>query len=341
MVDTGSVDDSVEVARQHGALVLHRPWDGDFSAPRNLGLDHINAEWILYIDADEEVRDTDPVSVRRTLAAADGVASFLVNFTVRVGWTPYWEYRVWRHRDDVRFRGRIHETIVPDLRRIRSEEGQRFEQLDLFLQHYGYEGDQTAKHHRNLPILLEQVKLAPKRVYLWNHLGRVYEGLGRDDEAEAAFQHGIDIVRTHGLIEAVDILVYGSMSMMLFRKGRDATEIIEEGLRLDPQYHTLYLGLARLHMINKDWSAAERELRRLIAVGQQPIEHPVLSFTRAVFDHWPTEMLADCLFELGEYAEAGDLYERAREYGAAEIEMRTKAAACRSLASHQQTLGAQ
>ena len=73
VVDTGSSDDSVAVAQEHGAVVLHRPWDGDFSAARNLGLDHISADWILYIDADEEAQQLDTPAVRTALATADGV----------------------------------------------------------------------------------------------------------------------------------------------------------------------------------------------------------------------------------------------------------------------------
>jgi len=53
MVDTGSTDESVAIAQSFGARVLYREWDGDFSAARNYGLDHMASRWILYIDADE------------------------------------------------------------------------------------------------------------------------------------------------------------------------------------------------------------------------------------------------------------------------------------------------
>src|SRR5213592_4364106 len=56
LVDTGSVDSTVEIARAHGATVLHHVWRDDFSAPRNLGLDNARGRWILYIDADERLR---------------------------------------------------------------------------------------------------------------------------------------------------------------------------------------------------------------------------------------------------------------------------------------------
>jgi len=335
VVDTGSTDDTVAVAQSFGATVLHRPWDGDFSAARNLGLDAIDAQWILYIDADEEVQGADVNAVRDILAEADGVAGFTVKFATHVGWTPFWEHRIWRHRDDVRFRGVIHETTVPDLRRIVRDEGQRFQRIDLFMQHYGYEGDQRVKHLRNLPMLLEQVKNAPRRVYLWNHLGRVYDGLGRSDEAEVAWQRGLDIAREDGLREPVDILVYGSMALHLIQVGRDAMPLIIDGMALDPHHHTLHLALARQLMVRQQWREALVPLHALIAVDDQELTRSVLAYTRLLFTRWPWLMLAECHFELGEYHEAAAAYERAATEGADTLEMRTKATASRSLAARQ------
>ncbi len=55
VVDTGSTDDTREIARAHGAVVVDRPWDDDFSAARNAALDVARGDWILSLDADEEL----------------------------------------------------------------------------------------------------------------------------------------------------------------------------------------------------------------------------------------------------------------------------------------------
>ena len=56
VVDTGSIDGSVAVAEQHGAVLGYEPWQGDFATPRNRSLDLATGDWILYVDADEQVR---------------------------------------------------------------------------------------------------------------------------------------------------------------------------------------------------------------------------------------------------------------------------------------------
>src|SRR5512141_1205846 len=57
IVDTGSVDRSIEVAESFGARILNEEWKGDFSAPRNTGIDAATGDWILVLDADEELVD--------------------------------------------------------------------------------------------------------------------------------------------------------------------------------------------------------------------------------------------------------------------------------------------
>jgi glycosyltransferase involved in cell wall biosynthesis len=55
LVDTGSTDRTVAIAREAGAKVLFRPWDDDFAAPRNLAAGEATGDWILQLDPDEEL----------------------------------------------------------------------------------------------------------------------------------------------------------------------------------------------------------------------------------------------------------------------------------------------
>jgi glycosyltransferase involved in cell wall biosynthesis len=80
VVDTGSRDDSLEVAQRHGAVIGHEAWESDFLTPRNRALDLASGDWILYIDADERVRPADHATVRDLLAAATDHVSFRVRF---------------------------------------------------------------------------------------------------------------------------------------------------------------------------------------------------------------------------------------------------------------------
>ncbi|MGN1398511.1 MAG: glycosyltransferase family 2 protein [Erysipelotrichaceae bacterium] len=57
VVDSGSTDNTVALAEANGAKVVYRAWDNDFSAQRNFALQHVDNEWVLYLDADERLDD--------------------------------------------------------------------------------------------------------------------------------------------------------------------------------------------------------------------------------------------------------------------------------------------
>ena len=58
IVDSGSTDKTVEFAKAAGAQVIYREWDNDFSAQRNFALKYITTEWVLYLDADERLKES-------------------------------------------------------------------------------------------------------------------------------------------------------------------------------------------------------------------------------------------------------------------------------------------
>ena len=57
IIDSGSTDKTVELAKQENARVVYRAWDNDFAAQRNFAFEHTNKKWILYLDADERLND--------------------------------------------------------------------------------------------------------------------------------------------------------------------------------------------------------------------------------------------------------------------------------------------
>lgn len=69
VVDTGSVDETPDIAAACGARVLHSPWREDFSYHRNEALDAARGRWAFVIDGDEELEQG--WSLRSTVAGLD------------------------------------------------------------------------------------------------------------------------------------------------------------------------------------------------------------------------------------------------------------------------------
>lgn len=56
VIDTVSRDQTVTIAKEHGAKVFEET-SGDFAAKRNLGLQKATGEWVFYLDADERITE--------------------------------------------------------------------------------------------------------------------------------------------------------------------------------------------------------------------------------------------------------------------------------------------
>ena len=236
IVDTGSADNTVEIARQAGARVLHFPWNGSFADARNASLAACHGDWILYIDADERLRLDPGVTLADELSEPSW-AGAMVKFTPKSGYTSYWEHRLFRRHESIRFEGRIHEGYVGSLMVFAAKHGLEVGKARVSIDHYGYDGDQSHKHPRNLPLLLDAIETTPGRAYYWYHLAETYAELGRVEEAIAAGEHGLRVIRKAASEkEAADVnLVAQLVARLRLETGGDPSDVIDEALQRFPE----------------------------------------------------------------------------------------------------------
>jgi tetratricopeptide (TPR) repeat protein len=315
VVDTGSVDDSVDVALRHGAAVGHAAWRGDFATPRNQSLDLASGAWILYIDADERLREGDHQAARQAIADARGHVAFRVRFVPRVGWTPYREYRLWRHRPEIRFEARIHESIVPSICAVAARDSLLIDDTDLVtIDHLGYEGDQRRKHARNEPILLGALEEHPDRIFYYDHLARIYADLGADERAVAMWRRGIEVARARPWSEPDDRLLWVNLiGHQLGRNqlGPDVATLVDEGCRRFPGVPALELAAAMHEFATGAPATAARRLEWITSLTPDEIIATGSAYDERVLGEWAWNLLGLCRFELGNDAGAAEAFRRA------------------------------
>jgi|SRR6185437_4098833 len=122
VVDSGSTDRTLDVAREHGAKVFQEDWKG-YAEQKNSALAKASGEWILSLDADERVSPELAESIRRAVEGPDsGIAGYFMarrNFFLgrwirRGGFYPDRKLRLFR-RGMGRFVARaVHETMQVD-----------------------------------------------------------------------------------------------------------------------------------------------------------------------------------------------------------------------------------
>ncbi|MEL6744936.1 MAG: glycosyltransferase family 2 protein, partial [Pseudomonadota bacterium] len=194
VVDTGSVDETRDLCRAKGIEPIQYEWGGDFAAARNHSLSAVRTDWTLYIDADERLVVPKHGLPYAQMADVNNVA-LTVNFRAKVNSTTFHEIRLFRNTEAIRFQGRIHESIHPDIHNLLRVGKNRMEHTDLGIDHFGYEGDITHKHKRNLPLLEKAVVDDPDRVYLRYALGEALLGLGRESEGVAELKAAVKLSR--------------------------------------------------------------------------------------------------------------------------------------------------
>src|SRR6185437_14325062 len=112
VVDTGSTDRTIETARKSGAEVHSFAWCDDFSAARNAALEHVTGDWVLALDADEELSAKDHSQLSRAMGDANTLAWRLPSIDVGRE-LDGWSYvpRLFRNAPGLFYVGRVHEQI--------------------------------------------------------------------------------------------------------------------------------------------------------------------------------------------------------------------------------------
>lgn len=243
VLDTGSRDGTLEIARSFGAKTASFKWCDDFAAARNASLAMSQAPWALVIDADERLVEATGPALLRATTAPDKLAYYVTREDLRPEGPPdcLAVARLFRNREDIRFRRPVHEGIMDDLVALGAG---ALEDSGVRMTHLGYLPEalrKQDKHARNLRILAARMRDAPDDLYTAYKLA-VTLPAGARQERRAAF------VLAHALVQGLPPSgparselpflprLYGAYSASLAADGAlsEALAIADEGLRQVP-----------------------------------------------------------------------------------------------------------
>ena len=120
VVDSGSTDATVKIAAELGARTIVHPWEG-FAAQKNFAVREARHDWILSLDADEELNEEARAAIREWKQSTPAVAAYryarrpqyLGRWILHSGWYPDWKVRLFDRRK-ARWAGDyVHESVVP------------------------------------------------------------------------------------------------------------------------------------------------------------------------------------------------------------------------------------
>jgi glycosyltransferase involved in cell wall biosynthesis len=171
IVDTGSTDNTCGIALSYGAKIFYHPWQNDFSLHRNQAFGYASGEWLLVIDADEELNIPDVKEFRRRLRLIkDNVNSLHVTVTeikegeVSGSWLGP---RFFRQSANPYYEGIVHNKI--HIEGISAA-------TDIVLKHYGYHLSKEKMEEKNIrtaKLLIKRIQKDPKDYWAMFYLAQM------------------------------------------------------------------------------------------------------------------------------------------------------------------------
>lgn len=279
IADTGSTDSTVRTAREMGARVVSIPWENDFARARNLALHEVHTDWVLFLDADEQL---DPPAARylpmlmdqaQVMGYLTAIRNYVLSARDRIwdqpaipnhtdfepaknfpAYVDHQNVRLFRRSPDIFFVGRVHETVGTSIERM----GGKLSPCPLLIHHFGLAADATTRARKN---------------HLYREMGR-QKLQDMPENAQAHFELGlVEFDNFHNYEEA----------LRLFRRACE----------LNPSLSVswFFAGMAHLQL-----GRPQEALHCLKSAGSRP---------------FVTEAKGDAFYALGQFSHARRAYLRA------------------------------
>jgi len=248
IADTGSTDDTVQIAKRFGARVSSIPWTNNFAEARNRALQDITTDWVLSLDADEQLDTQAPRQIRELLAkgSAAGFAVTIRNYVLSLDervWdraaTPndgllpsaakypafveHENIRLFRRDPRIYFVGRVHESVGPRIQDL----NQKISPANFFIHHFGLASDAETRARKNnfyRELGRQKIREMPDKAQAYLELGIVeLDNFRNFPEALALFQRacelnprlgvawfftGVTLVKLRRFFDALDALLH-------------------------------------------------------------------------------------------------------------------------------------
>lgn len=191
VVDTGSLDCTPLIAKNHGAKVSFFPWVDSFAAARNVSLERATGEWLFWMDSDDVIS---PECGRKLREIAYGPhTESTLGYIMQVhcpgdpdsgaeDLTVVDHVKLLRNHPQIRFEGRIHEQVLPSIRRL----GGQIAWTDVFVVHAGSdhsEAGRKRKYVRDLRLLQAELDEQPEHPFVLFNFGMTYADMGEHRKA--------------------------------------------------------------------------------------------------------------------------------------------------------------
>jgi glycosyltransferase involved in cell wall biosynthesis len=270
VVDTGSTDNTKEIARIFTDKVFDFKWCNDFSKARNFAISKATNNWILVLDADEFVTEFDIENVKNLITLNEkAVGKITIISDIQDSMVIKKSKEVITrlfNKNYYHYEGIIHEQVVPKYADINYSS----ELVKITVDHVGYTESiikEKDKVNRNISLLNEAIKSSPKDPYLYYQIGKSYYLAKNYDEANIYFEKALDFCFNFHSKYAEDLVETYGYALINSHRYSDALGIEQyRKYFYDCPDYDFLMGL--IYMNNSEFSKAVEEF--LKCLGGRP-----------------------------------------------------------------------
>ncbi|WP_064094025.1 glycosyltransferase [Rossellomorea aquimaris] len=279
IVDTGSTDKTVELCQNYQSNIVKYTWNGSFADARNFGIQKATGDWILWLDADEELDLSDQsfLKERKNFNKYDVINLRLINYYGKCidedNTTEIAHTRLFRNKG-IRFINNMHERL--DLTNISKD---RIGFLPVKVYHYGYLDStiqKKKKPERNMGMLMRQIEEG-ENIY-WAHYFIALEYYNKKQYSEALEHVNLSILSflENGVLPQSMVYKLKYSILIAMGKFKEALLGIEKALKLYPDYVDLvYLKGVILYYLKK-YEDAIQCFKDCIEMGEENKHYLIL-----------------------------------------------------------------
>lgn len=311
IVDTGSTDGTISIAKEFDAKIFYYEWDQHFSHARNYSLQQAKGDWILLMDGDDEFESEDYEAFHKLVDHSTKDAHYFKTLSY-VGnaegnnIVTNMNLRLLRNNHQYEFKGAIHEQITKISGKINHSD---FSGEEIRIYHYGYlhhVAQEKNKRERNITIIERELEKDPYNSFHLFNLGNEYYAMGDQQKALECFDQVYKNINWNAGY-AAKVVIRRILCLDELKNYALALQAIDEGIEKFPKYVDLELIRGWIYMKLKRYTLAIESFQHCIELGKPPIN---LEFINGAHSYRPNQALGDIYFKLEDYEKAYQCYEK-------------------------------